>query len=269
MHLKVYHETRYVYDKAPSYLVQRLHLVPAEFATQKVLSWTVTAPGFEHGLRYVDAMGNIIHLVTATDVGEAASIIAAGEVETTDASGVVRGLKAQVPETVFLRQSKVARVEHALSGFAGKFSGSAPVLERCHDLMAAVHEAVAYDTDVTHADTTADEAFAAGRGVCQDHAHIMIAVARHNAIPARYVTGYLVTGKGASSVAAHAWAELFVADLGWVGFDAANGQCPNEYYVRIAAGLDAAEVTPVNGSRRGGSGAERLSVEVRVEIAQQ
>jgi transglutaminase-like putative cysteine protease len=57
--------------------------------------------------------------------------------------------------------------------------------------------------------------------------------------------------------------------LGWVGFDAANGQCPTDNYVRVAAGLDAASVTPVRGSRRGAQGAEQLTVEVRVEISQQ
>jgi transglutaminase-like putative cysteine protease len=94
-------------------------------------------------------------------------------------------------------------------------------------------------------------------------------VARLRGIPARYVTGYLVTGQGASSAAAHAWAELFIPDLGWVGFDAANNQCPTDHYVRVAAGLDAAAVAPVRGSRRGADGPEQLRVEVRVEISQQ
>ncbi len=83
------------------------------------------------------------------------------------------------------------------------------------------------------------------------------------------VTGYLVTGIGASASAAHAWAEIAVPDLGWVGFDAANGQSPTDHYVRIAAGLDAAAVAPVRGFRRGGAGTEQMTVEVRVEIAQQ
>ena len=98
--------------------------------------------------------------------------------------------------------------------------------------------------------------------------HDRIGVARSLDIPVRYVTGYLVTGEGASSTAAHAWAEALVPSLGWVGFDAANNTCPTDHYVRIAAGIDAASVAPVRGSRRGGA-AERMTVEVRVEIAQQ
>ena len=124
------------------------------------------------------------------------------------------------------------------------------------------------ETGTSDAETTAAEAYTAGRGVCQDHAHIMIAAARGADIPARYVTGYLVTGMGASSTAAHAWAEVLVPDLGWVGFDPANNKCPTDNYVRVAAGIDAAGVTPIRGSRRGGA-VERMRVEVRVEIAQQ
>ena len=106
-----------------------------------------------------------------------------------------------------------------------------------------------------------------------DRVHVALprtlaAAARAAGIPARYVTGYLVTGQGASSTAAHAWAEALVPDLGWVGFDPANAKCPTDNYVRVAAGLDAAGVAPVGGSRRGGD-AERMRVEVRVEIAQQ
>jgi transglutaminase-like putative cysteine protease len=134
--------------------------------------------------------------------------------------------------------------------------------------MADIHARVAYELGATTAHTTAAEAFADGRGVCQDHAHILIAAARSAGIPARYVTGYLVTGQGASSTAAHAWAEALVPDLGWVGFDAANAKCPTDNYVRVAAGIDAAGVAPIRGSRRGGN-IERMRVEVRVEIAQQ
>ena len=147
--------------------------------------------------------------------------------------------------------------------FAGRSA-----LEGLHSLMTEIHARVAYEIGATHAHTTAAEAFADGRGVCQDHAHIFLAAARSAGIPARYVTGYLVTGMGASSTAAHAWAEALVPDLGWVGFDPANAKSPTDNYVRVAAGLDAAGVAPIRGSRRGGD-AERMRVEVRVEIAQQ
>jgi transglutaminase-like putative cysteine protease len=137
-----------------------------------------------------------------------------------------------------------------------------------HKLLNQIHENVEYQLGTTDNQTTAAQAFTNGKGVCQDHTHIFIGITRALKLPSRYVTGYLVTGVGASSTAAHAWAEVLVPDLGWVGFDAANCICPTDYYVRVASGIDAASVTPIRGSRRGGV-AETMTVEVIVEIAQQ
>jgi transglutaminase-like putative cysteine protease len=269
MRLHVRHVTHYTYQDAPKSLVQRFHLQPADFATQRCLSWTVSCPGIENALRYVDGFGNWVHLVTSAPGADGMEIIAEGEVESFDAQGVVRGLVGLAPEAIFLRVTPPTHISEPLQKLAGEFNRKKPTLEIAHGLMQAVHGRVAYETGTSDAETTAAEAYAAGRGVCQDHAHIMIALARVMKIPARYVTGYLVTGVGASSTAAHAWAELFVPELGWVGFDAANGQCPTEQYVRVAAGLDAAAVAPVRGTRRGGHGTEKLRVEVRVEISEQ
>jgi transglutaminase-like putative cysteine protease len=269
MRLHVHHATHYTYEARPQHIVQRLLLEPCSFASQRVLSWTITAPGIEQGLRYRDGFGNWVHLITSRPTAETITIVAEGDVETDDAAGVVRGLSAGAPESVFLRNSEATKADARLKDFASSLGKSGNTLDQGHAIMQAIHKAVAYEVGTSHAHTTAAEAFAEGKGVCQDHAHIMMAIARHRGIPARYVTGYLVTGTGASSTAAHAWAELFIADLGWVGFDAANGQCPTDHYVRVAAGLDAASVTPVRGSRRGAQGAEQLTVEVRVEISQQ
>ena len=116
--------------------------------------------------------------------------------------------------------------------------------------------------------TSAAEAFEAGQGVCQDHAHIFIAATRKLDIPARYVTGYLHVEGESAAVANHAWAEACVASLGWVGFDPANHICPTERYVRLACGFDAASAAPITGTRRGG-GAEELRVDVIVRQQQQ
>lgn len=269
MRLKIQHATHYAYDAAPSYLVQRLHLMPVDFDGQRTISWNITAPGMEASLSHRDGFGNITHLLTVRGHSGLLTIAAEGEVETEDRAGVVRGLPNLIPDVVYLRQTLATQTGPDLLKFMGRFDRNLPPLDLAHQIMRAVHESVAYEVGTTHAHTTASEAFRDGRGVCQDHAHIMIAVARGLGLPARYVTGYLVTGIGASASAAHAWAEIAVADLGWVGFDAANGQCPTDHYVRIAAGLDAAAVAPVRGFRRGGAGTEQMTVEVRVEIAQQ
>ena len=172
----------------------------------------------------------------------------------------------------FLSQSDVCYIEKVGGYIGGKGAPGSAMFNYgrnvgfLHGLMAATHGAVAYETGTTHAFTTAAEAFAQGRGVCQDHAHVFIGLARANNIPARYVTGYLMADD--VSPAAHAWAEALVPDLGWVGFDAANAKCPTDHYVRVASGLDAAGTAPLRGCRRGGQ-AEQMTVEVRVEISQQ
>jgi transglutaminase-like putative cysteine protease len=131
-----------------------------------------------------------------------------------------------------------------------------------------VSDAIAYRPGTTHAHTTAAEALAQGEGVCQDHAHALIAAARAGGVPARYVSGYLQAGVGTSDEAAHAWAELFVAGFGWIGFDPANRCCPDARYIRLGSGLDAAYAAPIRGTARG-AGAESLDVTVAVQMQDQ
>ncbi len=269
MRIRIHHQTHYRYIERPSYLVQRLHLTPTNFDAQKTIAWKINAAGIENALSYIDGFGNCIHLVTAHDLALENTITAEGEVETIDSAGLVRGLQSHVPDQVFLRQTGLTMPDIAICAALAKWGQKPSALETAHSLMAHLHQRIAYEVGTSQADTTAAQAFARKSGVCQDHSHLLVGMARALGIPARYVTGYLVTGAGASSVAAHAWTELLIPDLGWVGFDAANGQCPTEQYVRVAAGLDAMAVAPVKGSRRGGAAGEQMTVEVRVEIAQQ
>jgi transglutaminase-like putative cysteine protease len=139
-------------------------------------------------------------------------------------------------------------------------------LDRLHHLMALVRDRVAYEAGTTHAHTTAADALAEGRGVCQDHAHVFISAARVLGTPARYVNGYFVSGGDGPSEAHHAWAEAWVEGLGWVGFDPANAMCPTDRYIRLNTGLDALSAAPVRGLRRGDS---EESLDVIVEVAQQ
>jgi transglutaminase-like putative cysteine protease len=97
----------------------------------------------------------------------------------------------------------------------------------------------------------------------------MIAAARSADIPARYVSGYLQSGAdGSDHEAAHAWAELFVAGIGWIGFDPANRCCPDARYIRLGSGLDAQDAAPIRGTSRGAS-VESLAVTVAVQMAEQ
>jgi len=136
-----------------------------------------------------------------------------------------------------------------------------------HDLMVTIHKTMTFDTDPTHTGTTAGEALALGRGVCQDYVHIFIAAARAGGFPARYVGGHFHRSDGVvQQEAGHAWAEAFIEDLGWVGFDPTNGICPQESHVRIACGLDYLDAAPVRGAQFSGAG-ETLTVNVAVSQA--
>jgi transglutaminase-like putative cysteine protease len=124
-----------------------------------------------------------------------------------------------------------------------------------------------FDADPTHTGTSASEAFMLKRGVCQDYAHIFIACARNAGIPARFVSGHFLRADGiVHQDAGHAWAEAFVENLGWIGFDPANGISTTDAHARVALGLDYLGAAPVRGTRYGG-GPEIMSVAVTVDQA--
>lgn len=134
----------------------------------------------------------------------------------------------------------------------------------------AVFRGFSYEPGSTSAQTPAAEVLRGRRGVCQDFAHVMIAMCRSLGVPARYVSGYLYNGpkeqlRGAQ--ASHAWCEVFVPGTGWRGLDPTNDQAADERYVKVAVGRDYADVAPVQGSYRGTAGQE-LSVEVEVRRVQ-
>jgi transglutaminase-like putative cysteine protease len=266
MLISVRHITRYRYADPVSYTIQSLRLTPQSFQGQRVLDWRVLADGASPALHFRDGCGNVVHLLTIHARHQELVIEASGTVETRDCNGVVAGLARGAPARVFLKQTAHTRPDAAIRGLAEAIAGK-DVLDRLHALVGAVRERVAYVPGATDTHTSAAEALANGRGVCQDHAHIYIAAARTLGIPARYVTGYLVLDDAKAAPAHHAWAESWVEGLGWVGFDVANGICPTAGYVRLACGLDARYAAPIVGSRRGGQ-SEMLEVAVTVEQQQ-
>jgi transglutaminase-like putative cysteine protease len=269
MKLHVHHQTRYEYATSVRSSIQRLYLTPSSFATQKVLSWMIAAPGIDKALVYGDGFGNQVHVITSQGAHDHVTVIAQGVVETQDAAGVVKGFKCPAPDAVFLRQTVATEPSPELSDLARAAAAKFPKqLDMLHEIMNQIRSRIAYEIGVTHAHTTAAEALADGKGVCQDHAHAMLSAVRFLGIPARYVTGYLVTEGNNPATASHAWVEALVPNLGWVGFDAANGKCPTADYVRVASGLDAPGVVPVRGSRRGGE-VESMTVSVTVQPAEQ
>jgi transglutaminase-like putative cysteine protease len=267
MDISVEHRTDYVYEHPFAHAVQALRLSPPSGAGQKVLDWKIDAPGIEAAPVYFDGFGNRVHLLTPPGRVETVSIIARGTVRTEDMNGVAGFTGETAPPAVFLRETLATRPDAAISELAQR-AVHADRLSTLHGLLENVHRRIAYEVGATNAHTSAAEALRERRGVCQDHAQVFIAAARSLGIPARYVTGYLLIDSDNPGAAHHAWAEAHTEDLGWIGFDPANGICPTDSYVRLAVGLDAVGAAPVRGIRQG-RGGERLGVEVVVRQNQQ
>ncbi|WP_026873094.1 transglutaminase family protein [Inquilinus limosus] len=269
MRLLIRHETRYRYDSPVARTLQTLRLTPRSHDGQEVLRWRVVPPAGANLAPGEDAYGNIVDMLSLERPHDSLTLVVEGEVVTRDTNGIVTGAEERFPPAFYLRPSPLAHVDAALVELAeaAAAAGREP-LALAHALMLAVRGRIAFRPGQTHAATTAAEALAAGVGVCQDHTHVFLACARHLGLPARYVGGYLLMADGSVEQAAgHAWAEAFIDGLGWVGFDAANGVCPTEHYVRVAVGLDYRDTAPVRGLRQGG-GAEALEVLVRVGQSQ-
>lgn len=266
MRIAIGHVTRYTYSQPSNYSILALRLTPPNFAAQRILEWNVTAPGIDVARPFRDGYNNLVQVVTVTEKHSEALIIANGVVETEDHAGVVRGLPEVAPRRVFLRQTAMTAANEDIR----KLITGTPGINGLHELMHAVRDAVEYETGVTGAHTSAAEALADGRGVCQDHAHIFIAAARTQGIPARYVNGYLLGDFDKPAEAHHAWAEVWLDGLGWIGFDPANRICPTDGYVRLATGLDARSAAPIRGTRWGeAEEALDVIVEVQQQIVQQ
>lgn len=266
MKLRISHETVYRYDQPIRNLVQSLRLTPSVFEGQKTHEWQIEVSGGLRGPGFRDGAGDWIEGWTVRGPVQEVTVRIDGRIDTRDMAGVLRGHRELINPLAYLRDTRATEPDAALRDLAqSAVEGAQDELDRAHRLSRAVGEAITFRPGVTEPHTTAAEALALGEGVCQDHSHALIAVARLSDLPARYVSGYLhSTIDGEPHDAAHAWAEIFVDKLGWIGFDAANLCCPDDRYVRLASGLDASDAAPIRGVAMG-SGAEELAVAVRVE----
>jgi transglutaminase-like putative cysteine protease len=268
MRIRISHETAYSYEPAARSIIQVLRLTPRSFEAQYVMRWRISTD-IDCTLRQgEDSLGNIVHSFSHPGPVERISVTAEGEIETSDSVGVVRGAVEPLPPEIYLRAAHLAEANGALREFAEEAGGDKhQALDRLHPLMAAIHETMTFDPAPTFSTTTAAEAFALRRGVCQDFAHIFVACSRWLGIPSRYVSGYLVRPDGALQSAGHAWAESYIPDLGWVAFDATNDTCTDEHYVRVAVGFDYQSAAPVRGARAG-FGSETLNVSLSIAPSQ-
>ena len=173
-------------------MVQSHRLTPSLHDGQQILAWTISVTGGVQGGGFRDGAGDWVQGWSVKGPVSEISVHVRGQVATSDTAGVLRGHREGVAPECYLRETTATELAGGLAVLAKAGAGADSRLSACHALSLAVSQAVAYKPGVTDANTTAAEALELGAGVCQDHAHILCAVARTNGIPARYVSGYLL-----------------------------------------------------------------------------
>jgi transglutaminase-like putative cysteine protease len=165
----------------------------------------------------------------------------------------------------FTAESPFVTVGRELAEYARvSFVKQRPVLEAAADLSSRIYREFKYLPSSTTIDTTVAEVFRSRQGVCQDFAHLMIAMLRSLGLAARYVSGYLKSGAHYTGAeASHAWVSLYVPGAGWLDLDPTNNLLPRDGHVTLAWGRDYGDVTPVKGVTLGG-GEHSVAVEVCV-----
>jgi len=264
MLLTIKHTTAYTYETPVEFALQQVKLRPLDSVVQMVPDWTVEVGGGKVETSYKDHYGNHVDLVSAERGTTNLSITASGTVETRDSAGVFGKVYGRAPLWLFAQSTSLTQAGAQVKELAKTLSSARDTLDGLHDLSAEVLKRVPYEAGHTESATDAEMAIEIGKGVCQDHANIFVSAARSVGLPARYISGYLMMNDRVDQDASHAWAEVHLKDLGWVGFDVSNGVSPDERYVRIAIGRDAHDAAPVYGLR-GGAGDENLVVSLQVQ----
>jgi transglutaminase-like putative cysteine protease len=287
MRYLVRHRTTYRYLQEVSHSQHLLHLEPRATPRQRVLSTAVTVtPEPSELVKRPDAFGNQAEWVTLDEAHETLEILAESQVIVAgdpppDPSAslaweqVTRLLEAPSDEETravvpYLFDSAYTWFTADLAGYARpSFPPGRPYLAGAVDLMRRIHRDFRYDTTVTDVATPVDRVFEIRAGVCQDLAHLAIACLRACGLPARYVSGYLLTRpppgqpKLQGADASHAWFAVWAPPLGWVDLDPTNDLLPAEEHVTVGWGRDYGDVAPINGVVVGGGDHD---IEVGVDV---
>lgn len=264
MKLAIHHETIYRYDERVARTIQYLRLTPQSTTRQRVISWELETPAKTS--KSFDAYGNVLHVMTLDQPHDEIRITAKGIVET-------QGDAAVLPEEhlnplLFTRTTPLTECSEAMMAFADKYRKAihAAPRETHMAIIADLLKHIPYEKGETDSRTPASIAFERGRGVCQDHTQVFVAIARYLGVPARYVSGYVLNDQS-DHVASHAWAETFIEGM-WQGFDVTNSCEPGPNHLKLAIGLDYLDACPVRGMRRGG-GVEVMQAIARVSPVDQ
>ena len=256
-----------------------VHLQPRSDTAQYCTRFELTVSPRARVFSYADRFGNDVQHFAVLPEHDTLEIVARSQVVT------ARG-KAHAPVPVrraevdadpalldmwdFLHESRYVRYGPELEALAASAGAPRPDDDLAEWFRAAsktIHDAFTYESGTTSVRTTVEESIALRRGVCQDYAHVLIALCRHAGIAARYVSGYIHSGGGGDTLgaeASHAWAEAYLGPRGWVGIDPTNDTWIGDHFVRVATGRDYRDVSPVRGVYVGAS-SSTLSVDVAVE----
>ena len=281
---EIEHVSRYFYNVPVRNSVMSLCLMPRDDGGQRLLRFSVSTDPLASMNSETDSYGNTKHVLNIHRQHQFLEIVTTSTVETTPPSmpssleprawEETRRDRESLTHWDFTHDSAFVRPSPALTDFAERV-GIKPVgdpLESISLLSDTLYHSLQYVPGSTSAISPIEHALESGQGVCQDYAHIMIAIARSWGAPARYVSGYMYVagenGQQARTSASHAWVECLFPDIGWVGFDPTNHCLADERHVRIAVGRDYQDVSPVRGVLQGGGGV-RLEVEVRMGLAEE
>ncbi len=256
---------RYVYPQPVEGLRQRLvALPPARHGNQYLLAHrldVVGAPARRESRH--DAHGNTIVRLRVDRVEDAVQFRIGALLERVHSDGPTRLPASALSDPRLLRPTRLTAPDDRLRSLAIELAGPASPLEQADRICQAVHSALVYEYGITSVQTTAAEALAGGRGVCQDSAHIMLAICHLLGLPARYVSGHLI-GQGGT----HAWVEVIAAQDDHaiaLPFDPCNGVPASARYLTVATGRDYSDVAPTSGTYIGPAGG-RLTTERRLAV---
>ncbi len=252
---------------------------PRTDARQRCLSFSLDLSPRANVIMYRDFFGNAVHHFDIPGQHEVIEVGAQAVVEVlpplvarASEAGNWKELDARVAQGDYwemLLPSQYARPTELLEKLraALDLKRRGNPLELLQKLNMELYEFFEYAPNTTKVDSPIDEALESRQGVCQDFAHIMIALVRQLKIPCRYVSGYLFHEDSAKdrspAGATHAWVEAYLGELGWVAFDPTNNLPGCERHIRVAIGRDYADVPPTRGVHKGEAGSE-LSVMVSV-----
>ena len=277
---EIEHVSRYRYERRVRQCMMVLCLEPRRDWAQRLLHFEIETHPAGGLSPERDCFGNTRHVLDLHRTHEALEIAARSTVERTPSTALpghlgtaaweeVRALGRSFTEWHFVRPSPLIPPTPALSEFVDRhriIPGSDP-LESLIQLSATLNRCLHYIPGATSVESPVEHVLRTDRGVCQDFAHVMIAIARSWGIPARYVSGYLhvtdQSGEHTPDNATHAWVECRLPRLGWIGFDPTNRSLAGDGHVCIATGRDYRDVSPTRGIIQGG-GEARLEVEVTV-----